>query len=386
MAAGGFTAEHRELLERFAPLLQYDAQDAFRAVAADTMADNPPNLLRRGDGSLIAAHPDLSLAVLADYPGEQAFAKGDHLAAGPDLLGDAVRMQLDPRYPHCAYGRVLPGEGGRRWLQYWLWYYDNPKTFLGKGRHQGDWELVQIGLASDARPEVVTCSQHGTGETRDWPRVERAPGEPDRPLIFVAPFSHANYFEPKTTYYFPAADHPTRHGPADIPRVLPFDTWQRWRGRWGADLGLLGGAVRGLGGSSPSAPVLQATRWNRPARFCADARRPTATATKAAIWQVGRLSYPLSPEVLAVRLRGAELDVEYRLRQRLLQRSRDLLITVHLDEPRQSVVLSVVRRRVPQRGTVRLRLPRALDRCLVWASTFNKLGQRSTPVGPKRST
>jgi hypothetical protein len=192
MAAEGLSDEHRELLERYAPCLAYDPQDGFRATPAATMTDNPRNALRREDGEEIAAGAVLQLATLVDYPGQQRFKTGDHLAAdgeATDLLLDAMRMQGQPSYPYTAYGRVVASDG-QVWLQYWLWYYDNPNTFAGRGRHQGDWELVQIGLGDDGS---ATCSQHNVGETRDWDRLPRHPDASDHPLIYVAPFSHANY-------------------------------------------------------------------------------------------------------------------------------------------------------------------------------------------------
>jgi hypothetical protein len=381
--AAEFTPRERALLDRFAPRLQYDPQDAYRAVAAQTMTDNPPNLLQREDGAVIAAAPELGLATLAGYPDGLAFLPGDHLAAGPDMLGDAVRMQADPRYPHCAYGRVIP-QGERTWLQYWLWYYDNPKTFLGKGRHQGDWELVQIGLGKGDRPELVTCSQHRAGETRAWRRVKRPRGEPDRPLVFVAPFSHANYFEPRTTYYFPAADHPTDRGPSAVPAVLPFDAWQAWRGRWGKDRARHTGRLRALDGVSPDAPIEQRFRWQSPTAYAERAKRPTTTAAKTAIWRLGKATYPLEPELRGARLEGREVLVDYALRQRGLHRSRHLLVTVHEAEAPHHMLLSSVRRDAPDRGTVRLRLPRPATACVVWASAFNPVGQRSPVAGPRR--
>lgn len=378
-------AGERELLERFAPCLHYDPQDAFRAVAAETMIDNPPNLLQRADGAVIAAGDELDIATLADYPGQLGFLPSDHLAAGPNRLADAVRMQADAsRYRHCAYGRVVPRGEARTWLQYWLWYYDNPKTFLGKGRHEGDWELVQVGLGPGHRPEVVTCSQHGSGETRDWARVRRARDEPDRVLVYVAPFSHANYFEPRTTYYLPAADHPTDKGPGLVPEILPFDAWHRWRGRWGRDRPRRG-RLRALSGASPEAPIAQRFRWDSPSQWSDRARRPTVTATKSAIWTVGKLTFPLEPELRAVRLEGREVVVDYALRQRLLQRSRHLLVTVHEAAEPHHILVSSVRRNAPDHGSVRLRLPRAVDACVVWASAFNPFGQRSGVVGPVAS-
>jgi len=377
----GGTREDRALLARFAPRLQYDAQDAYRAVAAQTMTDNEPNALRRADRSVIARGAQLDLGTLVRYPGEVGFRPGDHLAAGPELLQDAVRMQRDPGYPHCAYGRVLRGPGSRTWLQYWLWYYDNPKTFLGRGRHQGDWELVQVGLDGE-EPALVTLSQHGSGETRAWSRVERALGAPKRPLVFVAPFSHANYFEPRTTYALPAADHPTRQGPARDAVVLPFGAWEAWGGRWGADRGPLGGRARWLGGASPEAPGRQEGRWTRPGAFCARSRRPVARAVKAAIWSVGRLSYPRAPELVRARLEDEVVVLEHRLPSRRLLRARHLLVTLHEPGEEQHMLLSAVIRLRPDSGALRLRLPRPVPACVVWASAFNRLGQRSTVAGP----
>ena len=51
-----------------------------------------------------------------------------------------------------AYGRIARGSDGRRWLQYWLYYTDNPQDrgIVRTGRHEGDWELVQVGLGRGA--------------------------------------------------------------------------------------------------------------------------------------------------------------------------------------------------------------------------------------------
>ena len=61
-------------------------------------------------------------------------------------------------------------DGGRVWLQYWMWSYYNPKHLLGLGKHEGDWEVVQIGLADAGEPEVATFSQHEGGEARTGTR------------------------------------------------------------------------------------------------------------------------------------------------------------------------------------------------------------------------
>ena len=70
-------------------------------------------------------------------------------------------------------------DGGRTWLQYWLWCYYNPKHLLGWGKHEGDWEVVQIGLDGET-PDVLTYSQHENGEARDWDKAQPPGRSPDR--------------------------------------------------------------------------------------------------------------------------------------------------------------------------------------------------------------
>ena len=102
------------------------------------------------------------------------------------------------------YGRVKE-DGGRIWLQYWLWCYYNPKHLLGFGKHEGDWEVVQIGLDAATTPEVATYSQHENGEARDWDKARR---QGDHPIVYVAPLSHACYFEPGAHPYVFGVDNP----------------------------------------------------------------------------------------------------------------------------------------------------------------------------------
>jgi hypothetical protein len=68
----------------------------------------------------------------------------------------SVARWRDPRAPHpdVVYGRAVRDDG-RLWLQYWLFsrYNAQDRGIVKTGRHEGDWELVQLGLdfARDAR-------------------------------------------------------------------------------------------------------------------------------------------------------------------------------------------------------------------------------------------
>jgi hypothetical protein len=344
------------------------------------MPDPPCNCLASGRGTLIAGKgtfTELSLDTLTDYPGSLSFAPGDHLASAPNPLADAVKLQRDPRYPHCAYGRVARNSGST-WLEYWLWYYDNPKTFLGQGRHQGDWEMVIVEVGADGEPVSITCSQHSAGEARSW---DAAPKRDGRPLVYVAPFSHANYFEPRTHFYFPGADHPTTEGPCRLPAVAEFGEWQEWRGRWGASKGPLGGHLN-VGGTSPEAPIAQEQRWARPWAYHASAvaRKPVAWFFQA-LWFLGKATFPLAPRLRAARLEGTRVTVDYELPTRGLHRGDRLLLTAHSADDTEDMLLSQVFEDADERGSAALELPREPQGGVkVYASVFNLLGQRSDPT------
>jgi hypothetical protein len=366
-------------LEAHAPYLRYDAQDGYRAVSAATMTDAPCNCLGRADGSPIAGQgtlQPLSLETLARYPAPARFEPGDRLASGPSPLMEAVRMQSSPEYPHCAYGRVVR-RAQSTWLEYWLWYYDNPKTFLGQGRHEGDWELVIVELDGDGTPKSVTCSQHNAGEARKWDAVEKRDGHP---VVYVAPFSHANYFEPRTYFYFPGADHPTAVGPPPLlPQVVEFGPWQQWKGRWGSTLGLFGGRLN-IGGTSPEAPISQRQRWFYPARYhrLAALRKPVAWFWKL-LWHFGKATFPPSPRLTDPKLDGTCLTVTCAPAGSGLRRGQHLLLTAHENDEAEAMLISCTIG-AEEGGRIELQLPRQVDDCVVYASAFNALHQRSDPV------
>ena len=61
---------------------------------------------------------------------------------------------------------------------------------MRSGRHEGDWEMLQLGLGADERPRVVTFAQHSWRQGCDWPEVTR---DGSAPVAYVAHASHATY-------------------------------------------------------------------------------------------------------------------------------------------------------------------------------------------------
>src|SRR4051812_28971552 len=229
------------LLERHRPRLLYDSQEAYFADSAAIWTDSPTNTLRRANGTLIAKPPQLSLAFL----GPHTYADGRNVLAD-DLIGDTTRtyaknaaaLHKDPRYRDRAYGHARRDRDGRLWLQYWFFYYYNDFQLLGPlvtgGKHEGDWELVQIRLGPSEQPEQVVYSQHKSAESKAWAAARKAG---NTPLVHVARGSHANYFGPGGHWTGTWYDQADGKGPAVMPTLeivgdqLP--PWMFWPGSWG---------------------------------------------------------------------------------------------------------------------------------------------------------
>lgn len=380
------------LLERWRPALRYDAQEPYRAISAHSITDNKGNLLVLGDGAVLAraggeGEARLRLELLSAYPGTLKPAVGDRLDEAPDELAAARRFQEDPDYANRVYGRIAT-HGGYTWLQYWLWLYYNPKHLLGFGRHEGDWELVQVGLKANAA-ELVTCSQHETGEARPWKRVEKEPyPEGEHPLIYVAPFSHACYFEAGAHPYLGGIDNPDDSRPPVLPQIEQLGDWQSWPGRWGNSAGVLAPISKGkLGGTSPRSPARQGTRWTRPHAYHRDGDRVSVfRRVGRGVRLLGKATYPKLARIDG-RLSDQRVSVDYALAGSALRRASQLYVTVHKPpDPGAErgavgeVLLSQALKIDARQGTVELLLPQRVEDCVVVASAFNAGRQRSDPL------
>jgi hypothetical protein len=367
-------------LERHRPALVYDPQEAYRAMSAASITDHDESLLRRSKGAIVArAGAGLSLALLSSYDvedGDRLDEVGDHLAA-------ARRFQGDAAYRERVYGRVKE-DAGRVWLQYWLWSYYNPKHLLGLGKHEGDWELVQVGLSDDGEPEVATFSQHENGEARSWDKLRRHQG--DHPIVYVAPLSHACYFEPGAHPYVIGVDNPDDSLPPVLPQVEPFGAWETWTGRWGNSTGVGSRFLRGplagrFGGRSPVSPGRQGMKWDHPTAWHLRARAATPLRqARKVVRAAGSATYP---KLLAVEARreGDRVLVDYRLDPAPQRRASYLLVTLHRPDREAQLLASSPEKVEGTEGTVDVPLEAGVEGdVVVRASAYNTLRQRSDPL------
>ena len=174
--------------------------------------------------------------------------------------------------PPASYGRAAPAAKGGRWLQYWRWHADNPQDrgILRTGRHEGDWELVQVRVDAAEQPVEAVYAQHSGAERCGWPAVRT---RDDAPVAFLANGSHAAYFRSgvRDRTFPDPNDEAGGRGRIQRPRLVLINErspeWMRFSGRWGASR-----ARWPAESSSPRGPAYQGESWNDPSAFAANAR------------------------------------------------------------------------------------------------------------------
>jgi hypothetical protein len=364
--------DDRELLGRHKPILKFDPQYDYRTLNASSALANPGNVLLREHGEVVARSREgerLTLSALTEYEAEP----GDFLALAADHPGDSGRMEWEDDHCGCVYGRVVR-DGGRIWLQYWFWLYYNPKHLFGFGKHEGDWEMIQIGLGEDLKPEVASYAQHDSGEARPWKKkaMDFDEADPNRPLVYVAPFSHASYFKPGSQPYVLGVDDPRGDGPpADLP-LAEFGDWASWPGKWGNPERSFAARI----GRGPSSPGHQGSKWSAPATWHQSLRhRKLRVLLGRVVHRLGFLTYPREPTELSARTDGGgRATVEWELAPR--RRGRHLYVTLHQDH----LVLATRRvRAADRRGQTSLRIPDGRTPTAVTVSAYNRIRQRSVP-------
>src|SRR5918992_657627 len=200
-----------------------------------------------------------------------------HAGGEPDLL-TSVRA-FAGRVPGVEPGRPRPVVYGRRagqWLQYWMLFEYNAQDrgIFRTGRHEGDWEMIQLRLRR-GRPVQAVYAQHSGAESCGFRWAARG-GQ--RPVVFLARGSHASYFVTglRDRMWPDPNDVADGDGLRVRPRVVRITesrpAWMRYRGRWGdTRAGWVPGEM-----DSPRGPAFQPKgRWTNPEGWAAAARRCT---------------------------------------------------------------------------------------------------------------
>jgi hypothetical protein len=282
------------LLPKYEPMLRYDSQESYFADDVRGIVENWGDVsglwgigelgqysnrlfdksyeTGESNGLLIGeSHPGgggefrLTLNLLgALYPNSLSADSDDWLDENDNYLADSEELEANG-FMNSAYGYGSTDSEGKRWLQYWFWYYYNSHSYGGFGVHEGDWESVLIGLDSGNRPDTVVLSQHNGGARCTPEQLEATPE--GAPIVFVGVDSHAN-FPRAGTFAAPFtldSDHADGNGESAQPGLVLMNTyppgWTAWPGHWGNSEG-----ESGVESSSPQGPAFHEA-WYAPQAY-----------------------------------------------------------------------------------------------------------------------
>jgi hypothetical protein len=243
--------DHDELLERHRPLLQYDSLESLRSDPVSTIcsfaAAGRCNSLHRADGTVIASvepsHGEARLSL--EFLGGTAYANGEEPRRGDYLdecggshVADALKLRRRGG-EDVVYGRSRRDSDGRLWLQYWSFFYCADSGFLGLDQHEGDWQVFQIRVDEQGRPDAATFAGRSDACCLGWEQVELA-GTDDGPVVVVRPARGSHAPLPRSgSFVAPVVpDHNDGRGPLARPRLETIADdgpgWVLWPGRWGS--------------------------------------------------------------------------------------------------------------------------------------------------------
>jgi len=184
------------LLARHAPVVVLHPSERFQPVPVDGFLTDSDVKQRQADGTWATVPGPLPTAGGPWRLDQRLCASADGIAA-TDCYASAEAAHGSTPTVYGAYFR----RGDRIALQYWLFYPLNPySTDVPPNPrfaqvHEGDWELVTVILDRAARPLTAGYSRHCSGAKRAWESVRK---RGQRPVVYVALGSHANYFGPGT--------------------------------------------------------------------------------------------------------------------------------------------------------------------------------------------
>lgn len=269
------------LLARHAPVVVLHPAERFQPVPVDGFLADSDVKQRQADGTWQTVAGPLPSAG-GPWRLDQRLCRTVDGIAAMDCYAAAEEAHDARPAVYGAYHR----RGDRIALQYWLFYPFNPYSpdvppnprFAQV--HEGDWELVTVILDAAGRPLTAGYSRHCSGAKRGWADVPR---RGQRPVVYVALGSHANYFAPGTRPHerrcWPELavsvfrqngktlrDY-TGRGRSLSPRVVRVTAttpgWMRFPGTWGEDqvVFIADGVL--TYGAGPSGPALKKA-WRNP--------------------------------------------------------------------------------------------------------------------------
>lgn len=214
-------AGDRELNRRYAPVLAFTKEERWSPISVDSYLHKatlygPEGAIKRGltledlDRTCPGGHDDCYHLTIECESGREECAEGHIRERDPNQLYREGAVYVRGPLRAGEHPGLFPNRGPfreelRTLIQYWyFYYYDEWRAPVFAGvltqKHEGDWEVVTLGLDAESRPLFVGDSAHCGGSWRRWREIEastKLPGARIHPLVAVAEGSHANYPDPE---------------------------------------------------------------------------------------------------------------------------------------------------------------------------------------------
>ncbi|MDX6625657.1 MAG: hypothetical protein QOE56_646 [Solirubrobacterales bacterium] len=243
-----------ELVHEYAPVLAFTKKERWTPIRVEPYLENarlisangtsPPGLTLAGIDQQCPAGQKTCLTLTIDCEsGEDECAHGEVKDRDSERLyregAVYVRVLRKADRPALFVDRGPFRSRLETLVQYWyFYYYDEWQAPVFAGLltqlHEGDWEVVSVGLDETRRPLFVADSAHCAGTWRYWDEVERSKLLPPpyvHPLVAVAQGSHANYPDPNQKRTSDPAS--CAHAPAGVATALSYASNIRDRTEYG---------------------------------------------------------------------------------------------------------------------------------------------------------
>ncbi|MEM1514053.1 MAG: Vps62-related protein [Candidatus Thermoplasmatota archaeon] len=250
------------LAKDFSPILYFERGEEVYPVTVDYHIKNS-NLNKSVDGENILIDATPSALNLSKYknPSENYYLDNRKGSIDDNGIIEDYRNEME-ELGYTVYARVLPS-GSRIVIQYWFFYAFNKGPL---NTHEGDWEMVQLVLATAYEPLEAMYSQHNGGQKAGWGDVEK---DENHMKVYVARGSHANYFRYYQGKTGLANDIVGKNGkiisPEDYNLVMLPEKggWIDFAGRWG-EFGSAEDELRGKRGPYGPAYRENGEMWSKP--------------------------------------------------------------------------------------------------------------------------
>jgi hypothetical protein len=177
-----------QLLNKYRPILYLHSQEDYFPSSIDFILEN--SFLQKKDKTKLLDKPLTSSILYDSYKGDSG--KDTEIVLSPSSLKVGQKNELNS-VPIYGIAKLI---NNKIHLFYnFIYPYNGPKNVAGLrdvGAHFGDIEHITILLNADMTISELFYAAHGSSEGR-WLKPKDVTFEGDRPIVYVAKYSHASY-------------------------------------------------------------------------------------------------------------------------------------------------------------------------------------------------